>query len=220
VKLIVISPESDDPRETAVLGALFAAGLERYHLRKPHWPSAKLGAWLRALPAEWCPRLVLHSHHELAAELSLGGCHWRDDGSAPQVGRGVPAEPPSDTAYPEGSPYRAITSRSCHDLVALRAAFGSYDSVFFGPVFPSLSKPGHGPRGDFSADKLSALLAQRTAIERRTAVLALGGVTTERLSRCRELGFDGVAVLGAIWQSVDPVAAFSEIQDAVYSHVA
>jgi thiamine-phosphate pyrophosphorylase len=212
VKLIVISPESDDPREIAVMGALFAAGLERYHVRKPYWPAAKLEAWLRALPAEWCPRLVLHSHHELVAErglggdkcASLGGRHWRDDDSAPST-------------PPDGE---GLTSRSCHDLVALRTALGSYDSVFFGPMFPSLSKSGHGLRGDFSVDKLSVLLAQRTSSERRTAVLALGGVTVERLLRCRELGFDGVAVLGAVWQSVDPVAAFSEIQDAVYTHVA
>lgn len=204
MKLVVLSPEHDDPRETAVLGALFAAGLERYHVRKPHWPAEKLGAWLRALPAEWRPRLVLHSHHEFVAELGLGGRHWRDDGSAPSM----------------PSAGEGLTSRSCHDLVALRAVLGNYDSVFFGPVFPSFSKPGHGRRGDFSADKLSILLAQRTSVERRTAVLALGGVTAERLPRCRELGFDGVAVLGAVWQSINPVAAFSEIQDAVYAHVA
>ncbi|HTB81983.1 MAG TPA: thiamine phosphate synthase [Opitutaceae bacterium] len=212
MKLVVISPERDDPREIAVMGALFAAGLERYHVRKPHWPAAKLGAWLHALPAEWHSRLVLHSHHEFVAErrlggdkcASLGGRHWRDDGLAPFM-------------PPEGE---GLTSRSCHDLVALRTALGSYDSVFFGPVFPSLSKSGHGPRGDFSVDKLSILLAQRTSIERRTAVLALGGVRVERLSRCRELGFDGVAVLGAVWQSDDPARAFAGLQEALCCHVA
>jgi len=204
MKLVVISPEHDDPRETAVMGALFAAGLERYHVRKPHWPAAKLGAWLRALPAEWRSCLVLHSHHEFVDRLSLGGRHWRDDDSAP-----------SRPADGEG-----LTSRSCHDLGALRAALGNYNSVFFGPMFPSLSKPSHGPRGDFPADKLSALLAQRTSSERRTTVLALGGVSVERLSRCRELGFDGVAVLGAVWQSGDPARAFTVLQESLCCHVA
>jgi thiamine-phosphate pyrophosphorylase len=212
----MISPEHDDPREIAVLGALLAAGLERYHVRKPHWTAAQLETWVRTLPAEWRPRLVLHSHHELVATLGLGGYHWRDD----KVGRGVPDEPQFDTAHPEGSPDLPITSRSCHDFARLWASLGHYDSVFFGPVFSSISKPGHGPSDNFSTGELSSLLNSRTADERRTAVLALGGVTAVRLPQIRALGFDGVAVLGAVWQADDPVAAFCEIQDAVYAHAA
>jgi thiamine-phosphate pyrophosphorylase len=216
MKLVMISPEHDDPREIAVLGVLFAAGLERYHVRKPHWPAAQLETWLCALPEDWRPRLVLHQHHELVATLGLGGCHRRDD----RVGRGVPDEPQFDTAHPEGSPYLPITSRSCHDLAALRAAFGHYDSVFFGPIFPSISKPGYGPSDIFSTSELSPLLSSRTPNERRTTVLVLGGVTAARLPQIHALGFDGVAVLGAVWQAADPVAAFCELQDAVYAHAA
>jgi thiamine-phosphate pyrophosphorylase len=198
MKLVMISPERDEPREIAVLGALFAAGLERYHVRKPHWPAAQLETWLRALPAEWRSRLVLHQHHELVATIGLGGCHSRDDGSAPRT-------PSADKGF---------TSRSCHDLATLRPALGHYDSVFFGPVFPSISKPGHGPNDNFPPTELSLLLNSRTSHERRTAVLALGGVTAERLPQIRALGFDGVAVLGAVWQADDPVAAFCEIKSA------
>jgi thiamine-phosphate pyrophosphorylase len=254
MKLVCISPEHDDPRETAVLGALFAAGLERYHVRKPHWSVTQLEAWLRALPAEWRPRLVLHSHHELVATLGLGGCHWRGD----MVGRVIPnpplqlctqesrrVKPPSPRLRRPGdnAPYLPITSRSCHDLAALRAALGHYDSVFFGPVFSSISKPGYTTeltvqveRGvptcsmkneDLNASgrrvpptEISSLLNSRTLGERRTAVLALGGVTAARLPQIRALGFDSVAVLGAVWQADDPVAAFCEIQEAIYAHAA
>lgn len=87
MKPIVISPEHEDPREVAVLGDLFAAGLERYHVRKPTWSREKLEAWLRALPREWRPRLVLHTHHALVASLALGGAHERD-----KPGRAIVAE--------------------------------------------------------------------------------------------------------------------------------
>jgi thiamine-phosphate pyrophosphorylase len=235
MKLVVISPEHDEPREIAVLGALFAAGLERYHVRKPHWSAAQLETWLRALPVEWRPRLVLHSHHELVARLGLGGRHWRDEKGG--------AACPQDALSALRSTRSTFTSRSCHDLATLRTALGHYDSVFFGPVFPSISKPGYTTeltvqveRGvstrsfkneDLNASgrrvpptELSSLLNSRTANERRTAVLALGGVTAARLPQIRELGFDGVAVLGAVWQADDPAAAFCEIQDAVYAHAA
>jgi thiamine-phosphate pyrophosphorylase len=209
MKLVVISPEHDDPRESAALGDLFAAGLERYHVRKPAWSREKLAAWLRALPSEWRARIVLHSHHDLVAELGLGGVHFRDE-----VGRGVPAEP---RLTEDGSPN---LSRSCHELASLRAALGHYDSVFFSPVFPSLSKPGHGPSADFPFTALAAILATRTEPERRTAVLALGGITAETAPRALALGFDGVAVLGAIWQAADPVRAFLEIQNSIACHAA
>ncbi len=204
MKLIVISPELDDPREPAVLAALFAAGLERYHVRKPAWPREKLETWLHPVPAEWRPRLVLHQHHELFSALGLGGRHWRDDASAP-------------LAPPLGA---GLTSRSCHDLAALRAALGRYDSVFFGPVFPSISKPGRVPADTWSPDELRALLHHRRSSERRTAVIALGGITAENLPRCRELGFDGVGVIGAVWQSADPVRAFAGLKTALHRHAA
>ena len=235
MKLVIISPEHDDPRETAVLGALLAAGLERYHVRKPHWPAEQLEAWLRARPAEWRTRLVLHQHHELIAKFNLGGRHWRDDGGG--------ATCPQDDLSALGSTRSTFTSRSCHDLTALRAALGHCDSVFLGPVFPSISKSGYTTELTVQVERgvstrslqdeglnasgrrvppneISALLNSRTPGERRTTVLALGGVTAGRLPQIRELGFDGVAVLGAVWQADDPVAAFCELQDAVYAHAA
>jgi thiamine-phosphate pyrophosphorylase len=204
MKLIVITPEAINPREPAALVALFAAGLERCHVRKPSASRDELATWLRAVPAEFRPRLVLHQHHELVPELGLGGRHWRDDPQTPLI-------PPAGGGF---------TSRSCHDPATLRAALGRYDSVFFGPVFPSISKPGHGPRADFSPEKISFLLAGRTAAERRTSVIALGGITLENASRCGALGFDGVAVIGTIWQSADPVLAFAQLQLSLARHAA
>jgi thiamine-phosphate pyrophosphorylase len=83
--------------------------------------------------------------------------------------------------------------------------------VLFGPVFSSLSKPGHGPAADFPWAELASLLAG--ARPRAARILAIGGITAARLPRCRELGFDGAAVLGAVWGAPDPVAAYSLIRD-------
>lgn len=204
MKLVVISPERDDPRELAVLGELFAAGLERYHVRKPHATRAQFEAWLRTLPREWRARLVLHQHHELADALELGGVHFRDEGAR----------------VPPNAPHPRITSRSCHDLATLRTALGRYDAVFLSPIFPSLSKPGHAPRADFPFAELTALLARRTPDERRTAALALGGIMSETAPRALALGFDGVAALGAIWSAPDPVHAFAELQNSLACHAA
>ena len=213
MKLVVISPEDSDPREPAVLAALFAAGLERYHVRKPAWSHARLESWLHELPERWRSRVVLHQHHELVDACGLGGRHWRDDGNA-----GVP--PASLQIAGPGPALPGITSRSCHDLLALRRSLGLYASVFMGPIFASVSKAGYGPGDAAALHEVSALLGSRTAGERRTTVLALGGITPERVGEAHALGFDGVAVLGAIWGAADPVRAFGDFQEALCCHAA
>lgn len=192
MQIVVISPESSDPREVPAMEGLFFAGLGRYHVRKPMWTEPELEAWLRRLPESWRPRIFLHQHHVLVGRLSLGGRHGKDSGEGPAG----PAE-----------------SRSCHGLAALRRHIGRYDSLIFGPVFPSLSKPGYGPAGDFPWDELRIVLkGARGPLD--TRVLAVGGVTTGGLARCHELGFDGAAVIGAVWNAPDPVRAYTELRAA------
>jgi len=200
MQIVVISPEARDPREIPAIAGFFAAGLERYHVRKPSWAAPELEAWLRSLPGEWRPRIVLHEHHALVEKLGLGGRHDKDGG-------------PGGDAQPRGS------SRSCHDTASLRRHLGSYGTILFGPVFPSLTKPGYGPPADFPWYELWALLRQKgrtgpAGAQGPARVLAIGGVTAQRLARCREIGFDGAAVLGAVWNDPDPARAFERVRQA------
>jgi thiamine-phosphate pyrophosphorylase len=203
MKLIVISPESDEPREITVLSGLFAAGLERYHVRKPQWTREKQAAWLGAIPLVHRPRIVLHQHHELAKELGLGGVHFKD----------TPIYSNFDLAQTAG-----FTSCSCHSLEVLGEALGRHDAVFFSPVFPSISKPGYRPTVALAT--VAERLACRTEKERGTEVIALGGVTAANASHCAELGFDGVAVLGALWRAAEPLKIFEQLQLSITAYAA
>jgi thiamine-phosphate pyrophosphorylase len=212
VKLIVISPESEYPREHVVLAELFGAGLGHYHLRKPRWSCAQLAAWLRGISKTFHPRIVLHSHHELISEFALGGLHDRDEKPLTQTN--------TMGCFKAG----VFRSRAVHDLVALSAAIGTqpstaevgYDRVLLSPLFASFSKPGYVPAVGISSDELKAILA----LPRRAEVIALGGIDVTRIQACHESGFDGVAVLGAVWQASDPVRVFHQLKDALHADAA
>jgi len=50
---------------------------------------------------------------------------------------------------------------------------------------------------------------RQTYLGLRTAA-GVTGITTENCAIARDLGFDGVAVLGSVWRSPDPVAKCKE----------
>lgn len=239
MKLIVISPEAEDAREQATLAQLFAAGLTDYHLRKPSWNRAQLAAFLAAVPEEFLPRIVLHTHHDLASEFAVGGLHHRDQfiaadvsgssassalsgfsstSATPALASTSSSTTPAFFAGQGGASHVTLHSRAVHDMPSLLAALGTFDRVLVSPIFPSISKPGHVPTERLTQAAIASTLSSRAAIPataKRTQVIALGGVELSRIANARSLGFDGVAVLGAIWQAADPIDAFNELNTAV-----
>ncbi len=193
MRLVVLSPEDTRAEEAALVEAMVEAGLTRYHVRKPQWSAAQVGAWLHTLSPRARARCVLHGagNHVWVERAVTLGRHWSD---APE------------TAVDPGS---GFTSRACHDVKTLEKAWGRYTAVLVSPVFPSLSKEGRQPGEEMGV--LPSVLRARSERARQTEAIALGGVTRERVAECAALGFDGVAVLGAVWLAPDPWAAFGEL---------
>jgi thiamine-phosphate pyrophosphorylase len=76
---------------------------------------------------------------------------------------------------------------SCHSMdEALRAETGGADYILLGPIFDTPSKRSYGP--PLGLNKLSEV-ANRIGIP----VLALGGITVERVRPCLEAGATGIA---------------------------
>jgi thiamine-phosphate pyrophosphorylase len=198
MKIIVISPEGTDPREQVVVKRLFDAGLDRYHLRKPSWTETELEAWVLRIDFPLRQRLVLHRQPALAQRLGLGGIHLPDNQS--------PGDP-----WPTGG-RRIYRSRAVHDLPMLQRSLGGFDALLLSPIFSSISKPGYSPGEALSQEKIATALRQRSPVERATTIYALGGVTADNAVRCRELGFDGVALLGCVWKTDDPFGAFDAVR--------
>jgi thiamine-phosphate diphosphorylase len=82
-----------------------------------------------------------------------------------------------------------LVGRSVHSLAsALQAERQGADFVIFGPVWSSRSHPGSKPAG------VEALAEVARALQ--IPVLAIGGVTRERIAECHAAGAAGFAAIG------------------------
>ena len=68
------------------------------------------------------------------------------------------------------------------------------DYVTLSPVYPSISKPGYESQVNLIAEVRAA---DKTALP---PLIALGGVTFEKLDELRNAGFAGAAMLGALYK--------------------
>lgn len=90
------------------------------------------------------------------------------------------------------------------------------DICFLSPVYDSISKFGY--KHNFSINELKEGITCWKDFQRKQnktqKLFALGGVETSNIKELVELGFDGAAVLGAVWHSSDPVETWKEIHKA------
>jgi thiamine-phosphate pyrophosphorylase len=88
---------------------------------------------------------------------------------------------------------------SVHDLTEARAAqTAGADYLLLGPVFATATHPDQAPLG---LDRLAEITTLGLPL------IAIGGVTAERIAALRAAGAYGVAAIRALWEAVDPAEA-------------
>ena len=107
--------------------------------------------------------------------------------------------------FPRGSLHSVRIGRSCHNAEEVHA-LSIEDYVTLSPIFPTATKPGHGPAlGPAGAADLHV----------KVPWLGLGGVASpDRVRQCATAGAAGIAVLGAIMRAADPARVSSELVEA------
>ena len=121
------------------------------------------------------------------------GLHLRERDELPVDARGLNAP-------------KTLIGRSVHSPGKAAASVGM-DYLLAGHVYPSVSKPGRLP---LRIEGFSAIVAAAPC-----PVLAIGGITAERVAEVVQAGAYGVAVIGAIVESSDPRAAAAALRGAL-----
>ena len=176
MELMVITRPDFFEGESEAIRMLLDEGLEFLHIRKPGSTPEQVEQLLKQIPGKYYNRIVLHEHVDLALRYELRGFH---------VNRRTTEHVPY---------YKWEVSTSVHSLEELKKKKGSYEYLFLSPVFDSISKTGY-----HSAFTPGQLRQAREHFVLDYGIIALGGVTADRVGMLRMLGFGGVAVLGDVW---------------------
>jgi thiazole tautomerase (transcriptional regulator TenI) len=171
-----------------------AGGVDAIYLRDAGGSIDDLALTTRALRAQIGDKVILLVNGGPQAALATGsGLHLRERDMSPAAARTV-----LGPTVPIG--------RSVHSPQGALAATGA-DYVLAGHVYPSPSKPGLAPLGPAGLARIVAFAP--------CPVIAIGGITSDRVAEVIQAGARGVAVIGAIVEAGDPRAAAGALRMAL-----
>lgn len=180
MKAVVITLPHFIPSEAEhIVGLLQRDDVSLMHIRKPGATLQQTEDLIRQVLsiADVRHRLVLHDHHCLARKYALMGVHLNSRNPLPPSG------------------WQGSISRSCHSLYELVEWKPLCDYVTLSPIFDSISKQGY--TSAFTPQQIADAVARGIIDDK---VLALGGVTFERLPLVAGMGFGGGMILGDAWR--------------------
>lgn len=179
----------NDPEDLAI--SLLTGGCRIIQLRCKGWADddvvhvgARVGRHCRRAGAVY----ILNDHPHLVERVGAQGVH---------IGQLDVDTASARRAMPAG----ALVGRSTHSLAHVEQALQDADYLAFGPIWPTTNTDrDKGSRG------LRELAAVRERVPSHTPLVAIGGVTAERLPSLVEHGVDAWAVIGTIRDASDRVA--------------
>ena len=182
--IVITRPDFFADEAERIVGLFDRGNVDLVHIRKPldgmsgRENLRDMENLIRALPTGLYDRFVVHDNFELAVRYGLRGVHLNRRN--PQA--------------PDG--WKGTVSISCHSLAELtECRKHDYTYMSLSPIFDSISKQGY--RSAFTREQLE-VARDEGIID--TRVMALGGVTFERVSEVERMGFGGSMILGDAWR--------------------
>ncbi len=183
----------------ATVERALAGGVQAVQLREKDLPAAEffdLALKLRRLTSRYRARLLINRRLDVALAVAADGLQLGPDPVAILEARRQLGP-------------QALLGASTHDLTELlRAAAAGADFATFGPVWHT---PAKAPFGDPVGTRQLAAAAAAG----RLPILALGGVTPDRVPQLRAAGATGAAAIAALLAVADPALAARQFRAAL-----
>ncbi|WP_277115494.1 thiamine phosphate synthase [Chryseobacterium sp.] len=194
--IIVITPELIMPSETDSINQMFQEGLDLLHIRKPWIGRNEMTEFITQIDEVFRSQLVLHTHYDLGKEFTISRFHFRE----------IDRKEGTYKTFAEEN----MISTSVHDIATYNTLEKEWEYAFISPFFPSISKKGYGLNSTIKEE-----IKHRNNQDAK--LIALGGINQDNIHEVFEAGADGVALLGAVWESEEPLKVFKKCRNVLMS---
>ncbi|MBE4951165.1 thiamine phosphate synthase [Chryseobacterium culicis] len=194
--ILVITPELIVPNETNLINQMFQEGLDLLHIRKPWLSRNEMIEFVTQIDESFYSQLVLHTHYDLGKEFTISRLHFREIDRKERVYKSFMKE--------------NTISTSVHNIGTYNTLEKEWEYAFISPFFPSISKKGYGLNSTIKKE-----IQHRN--NPNVKLIALGGIDQDTIHEVFESGADGAALLGAIWESEEPLKVFKKCRNVLMS---
>ena len=175
---ILISNNVPLSNEVEIIRFFFKNKNNLFHLRRYDSSEDDVVQFLNAFNEEERKQLVLNHHHFLASEFGINRLHFSENERL-EIG---------DEKLEKLHSLGFNLSTSVHSVEDFEKLNSVFEYAFLSPVFDSISK-----------ENYKAVSFDLNEVRKDIKVIALGGITFENYNDALNLGFDGVAFLGGVW---------------------
>lgn len=194
MEIVVISNPEPIENESTIINELFREGLGVLHLRKPNESENELCKLIEKIDQQYHDKIALHQHFSLTERFKIKRLHFSEKNRALYT----------IEQLMEFKNKGFTLSTSVHSMEDYNSLNQLFQYAFIGPVFESISKLNYKPSFDIVEQlnkqqmlKQKAKAFQHDQRPREVRIYGIGGVDHTKLEQMKN--FDGVALLGAIW---------------------
>lgn len=180
--------------------------------RQLHRVAGWLVGWLARADAARRAHVIVNDRVDVALAVGASGVHLREDSLPLAEARSLwqARRPHRTSALGDG-----LVGRSIHSPAQV-ASFpaGSVDYLVLGAVYPTASHPGRSPLGLAAVAAAKSVARGAGARDAGAAIVAIGGITPERVGPVCAAGAWGVAVSSGVWNDREPAKAVARYMAA------
>lgn len=196
-KVTIVSSEHEIENEIEIIEELLNTELGCFWLRKPSWDEEKTIDFFSKIDKKLRGKILLS--YSIAGKFSLVskdifGVHFSEKERSLY----------SNKLFTDLRTRGFLISTSVHSLDTFQLIDGYFDRAFISPVFNSISKQDY---------KSNAEIWKLGKIKSKTSKIGLGGIDATNYKEIINEGFNGVAILGTIWNYKNPVERWMEFQN-------
>lgn len=188
MQTILYTPAENIENEVEIITQLLDNGVDYLYIYKPELDDFSLVDFVETIPEKYWKKCISTSLI-ITKEFDLGGYHFTRDIVQ------------KNELYNEKilnwlKENNKISSVTAHSIDELKKYAPNFKHVIVSPLFPSISKANYSY--DWNMEELQSTINAQLSIV-NCKLFAVGGVDVSKISTVKDLNFNGIGLLGFIW---------------------